>query len=155
MGKIHYKWPFSIAMLVYQRVRHTIAPKLGPWQDIRCLQVRGVPWAKLSSHPTDRLWGIDSRLLWLQQKEAGTTWGDGKMVEDGKVPNGISISYRKIIRKYIWVQIELSIHNFGRILPSYHADVGSKSYAPWEKHLVGTCNASRSYNFFIDLNGVL
>ena len=116
---------------------------------------RSLGEAVKSRHPTDRLWGIDSRLLWLQQKEAGTTWGDGKMVEDGKVPNGISISYRKIIRKYIWVQIELSIHNFGRILPSYHADVGSKSYAPWEKHLVGTCNASRSYNFFIDLNGVL
>jgi len=25
MGKIHYKWPFSIAMLNYQRVRNNIS----------------------------------------------------------------------------------------------------------------------------------
>jgi len=34
-GKIHYKWPFSIAMLVYQRVPPSKSWELLPWKGDR------------------------------------------------------------------------------------------------------------------------
>ena len=52
-GKTHYKWPFAIAMLVYQRVFHTEADFVLNYDmsdsenGARCLESCNVPWSKV------------------------------------------------------------------------------------------------------------
>ena len=81
-GKTHYKWPFSIAMLVYQRVHHIFSTNNSHWIPIpvHCFFVsNGIPmdppisW-EASSCQRQTTWNFHRGFVWKRHPEKPPGW---------------------------------------------------------------------------------